>query len=576
MKNRKRKNKRKINLKNIYLIFFALITIIFIAFLKIIGIIPNLYFYILLGVPILIYIIIFILLKKKKKIGYIISVIFIIIYSIVIYYLGITLNFFSSFSKIHYNEETFLVLVLKEENYQDIEDLQNKNIGYIENKLNSADKALEKLDKKITINKEKYEDSTTLFKDLDDKNIESILIDENYYNIKNEEESIDNYKILYTIKVRSIVKNTTKTVDIINDPFTIYISGIDVYGDIETVSRSDVNILMTVNPQTKQVLLTSIPRDFYVRLHGTTGYKDKLTHAGNYGVNMSIETIEDLLNIDINYYVRVNFTTLEKLIEALNGVDVYSEYSFVSYIDNYQFYKGYNHMNGGQALAFSRERKSLPGGDVDRGKNQEAVIEAIIRKVTSKDVIYKYSKILNSLKGTFQTNLTETDITKLIKKELENVGGWNITSTHLDGTGTYDYTYSYNGQKLYVTIPNQDSIDKVISQINKVKNGEMLDSTYNDNTGNIKYPSQVTPDAPPAPEPEKEKPIDDDKDESTTTKDPLESLLPDDNNDNDENKTDQDNNQDNNDDTSNNNDKDSNNDNNLDNLPPNDKEANTP
>lgn len=159
---------------------------------------------------------------------------------------------------------------------------------------------------------------------------------------------------------------------------------------------------MTVNPTTKQILLTSIPRDYYVQLAGTSGYKDKLTHAGNYGINMSIDTIEKLLDIDINYYVRVNFTTLEKLIDAIDGVDVYSEYSFVSYIDSYKFYKGYNHMNGKQALAFSRERKSLPSGDIERGRNQEAVIEAIIRKATSGSTIYKYSKILSNIKGTFQ------------------------------------------------------------------------------------------------------------------------------------------------------------------------------
>lgn len=573
---KKTRNRKKMNFKNIYLMLFALITIFFIIFLRIINIIPTLYFIILIVISIILYLIIFFLLKKKKKLGYIISILFIIIYAIITYYLGITMNFFSNFSKIHYSEETFLVIVLKEE-YQDINDLQNKNIGYIQNNLNSIDKAIEKIDKKISINKKKYEDFTSLFNDLDNKKIESILIDENYYNIKSEEENTDNYKILYKITIRSIVKSTTKTVDIANEPFTIYISGIDVYGDIETVSRSDVNILMTVNPKTKQVLLTSIPRDFYVQLHGTSGYKDKLTHAGNYGINMSIDTIEDLLNIDINYYIRVNFTTLEKLIDAIGGVDVYSEYSFVSYIDNYKFYQGYNHMNGKQALAFSRERKSLPAGDMDRGKNQEAVIEAIIRKITNKDVIYKYSKILNSMKGTFQTNITDNDITKIIKKELENIGGWNITSNNLDGTGSYDYTYSYSSQKLYVTIPNQDSINNAVNLINKVKNDEKLDSSYSDNPDNIKYPNQIIPEPTPTEQPKEEEKKDNNDDEkendNTSSDTPLDDILPNNNDNNNDNNSENSNNNSDNNDSENNNNQENNN---LDNLLPNDKEANNP
>ena len=579
---KKTRNRKKMNFKNIYLMLFALITIFFIIFLRIINIIPTLYFIILIVISIILYLIIFFLLKKKKKLGYIISILFIIIYAIITYYLGITMNFFSNFSKIHYSEETFLVIVLKEE-YQDINDLQNKNIGYIQNNLNSIDKAIEKIDKKISINKKKYEDFTSLFNDLDNKKIESILIDENYYNIKSEEENTDNYKILYKITIRSIVKSTTKTVDIANEPFTIYISGIDVYGDIETVSRSDVNILMTVNPKTKQVLLTSIPRDFYVQLHGTSGYKDKLTHAGNYGINMSIDTIEDLLNIDINYYIRVNFTTLEKLIDAIGGVDVYSEYSFVSYIDNYKFYQGYNHMNGKQALAFSRERKSLPAGDMDRGKNQEAVIEAIIRKITNKDVIYKYSKILNSMKGTFQTNITDNDITKIIKKELENIGGWNITSNNLDGTGSYDYTYSYSSQKLYVTIPNQDSINNAVNLINKVKNDEKLDSSYSDNPDNIKYPNQIIPEPTPTEQPKEEEKKDNNDNEkendNTSSDTPLDDILPNNNDNNNNNNNNNDNDSENSNNNSENNDSANNNNqenNNLDNLLPNNKEANNP
>lgn len=531
---RKRKN-NKFKFKTIYKIFYIILTLLFIGFLKIINIIPTLYFIIILFVTLLISFLILLLMKKKKKIGYILSVILIIIYSIITYYLGITMNFFKE--KIHYSEETYLVLVLKENNYKNLNDIENKNIGYVNNELHDINEALNKLDKKININKKEYENTEKLFNDLDTKIIESLLIDENYYNIKKEEESTDKYKILYKIKIRKIVNEKNKNVDITNKPFTIYISGIDVYGDIETVSRSDVNILMTINPKTKQVLLTSIPRDYYVTLHNTTGYKDKLTHAGNYGINMSIDTIEDLLGIDINYYIRVNFSTLENMIDAIDGVDVYSEYQFVSYIDSYQFYKGYNHMNGKQALAFSRERKSLPGGDNDRGKNQEAVIEAIIRKATSKSIIYNYPKILSKTKNTFQTNLKDTDITKMIKKELSNIGGWNITSTNLEGTGSMDYTYSYSSQKLYVTIPNEESIVKAKELINKVINGETLESTYQKNIGNINNPTKyIQKETHKKEEPKKEVQKEEKQTENETEKEitkeeqkePLDDILPND------------------------------------------------
>lgn len=488
MKKRERKKKKR----KIYILIFSLISLTFITILKLLNILPILYFTITLVLILLLYIISLVLIKKNKKIGYIISILLTIIYILIGYYLLITLNFLGSFTKDHYSEETYLVLTLKEYNYTDIKDIENQSIGYINNNLTNINKAIEKLNKKINITKEELNDYTTLFNKLDKKEIPSILLEESYYNIKKEEEDVENYQILYKITVRNIIKEKSKTVNITEDPFTIYISGIDVYGDISTVSRSDVNILITVNPKTKQILLTSIPRDYYVKLSGTTGYKDKLTHAGNYGVNMSISTIEELLNIDINYYLRVNFTTLEKLIDSLDGVDVYSEYSFISYIDNYKFYKGYNHMNGKQALAFSRERKSLPGGDNDRGKNQEAVIEAIIRKATSKEVIYKYTKILNSIKSSFQTNLSDNDITKLIQKELENPGGWNITSNSLTGTGSMDYTYSYSSQKLYVTIPDEESITNAKELIDKVNTGSILESTYNNNINNVKYPDKIT------------------------------------------------------------------------------------
>lgn len=484
----KKRKKKKINILNLIL---TIITTIFLIILKITNIMPNKYYLLLLITILILTIIILILVKKKKLLGYILNIILILLYTFGGYYLSITKNYLSSLNKNHYSEEIYLVIIPKEKNYTNIKELDKKSIGYYSNSIKDITSVLNKLQKKVSTKQVEYKDYEHLFNDLDNNKIEAILLEENYYNIKTEEEEENNYKILYKIKIRTLITNKTKKVDITKDPFTIYISGIDTYGNIETISRSDVNILITVNPNTKQVLLTSIPRDSYVKLSGTSGLKDKLTHAGNYGVNMSINTIKELLNIDINYYIRVNFTTLEKIIDSIKGIDVYSEYSFISYIDNYQFYKGFNHMNGKEALAFSRERKSLPNGDIDRGKNQEAVIEAIIRKITSKEIINNYQAILKNTKDTFQTNFTNKEITTFIKKELENLGGWTVTSTAITGTGSLEYTYSYPNQKLYVMNIDKKSQNNTIELINKVINNEKLDSSYTE-AKDIKVPNKIT------------------------------------------------------------------------------------
>lgn len=282
-----------------------------------------------------------------------------------------------------------------------------------------------------------------------------------------------NIRIIYTIDINKKIENIEKPVTTNKEPFTIYISGIDTYGSISTTSRSDVNILVTINPNTGTILLTSIPRDYYVRLHGTTGYKDKLTHAGIYGIDMSTSTIEDLIGIDINYYVRVNFNTLIKVIDEIGGIDIYSDINFTAWTDkSCKFSEGTNSVGGKCALAFSRERYSYQSGDRHRGQNQQAVITAIIKKVSSdKNLILKYNNILDSLNGTFQTNMQLEDITNLIKNQIDNNTNWNIESISLDGYDSSNYTYSYSGSKLYVMEPNYTTIETAKNKITEVLKG---------------------------------------------------------------------------------------------------------
>lgn len=486
-----KKKKKKLN--KLFLIINYLLSIVVLLMVSILNILPFKYLIVAFILVIVFNLIISICLLKKKKIGYLLSIIFIIISGFVIYYLSTTYNFLSYFNKDNYKTETFLVLALKDSDYSKLDDLDGLDIGYVKNEITSINKALDKINKKIDIENIEYDNYHLVFDDMIDKKLTSGLIEESNYNMILEENPNyeDLFKIIDKIKIITKIDNRDGNVNVTEDTFNILISGIDTAGDISNVGRSDVNIVLTINPKTKQILMTSIPRDYYVQLYNTTGYKDKLTHAGIYGIDMSINTIEELLDININYYFRVNFTTLENIIDAIGGVDVYSEYSFVSYIGSYQFYKGYNHMNGNQALGFARERKTLPEGDISRAKNQQAVIDGIIRKLTSFSSITKYSNVINSLKDTFQTNMTDNDITSLIKMQLNDNASWNITSNVLSGTGASEYTYSYKGQKLYVMIPDDSSVNDAIDLINQVVSGQMLDGSYDKEATDIKNPDKV-------------------------------------------------------------------------------------
>jgi LCP family protein required for cell wall assembly len=251
-------------------------------------------------------------------------------------------------------------------------------------------------------------------------------------------------------------------------PFVVYISGIDVAGPIASRARSDVNILVVVNPKTGKILLVNTPRDFFVQLHDRPGLKDKLTHAGVYGIDVSTRTLEDLFDVDINYYLRANFTSLVTIVNALGGVDVYSEYSFTSRHGGYYFQQGMNHMNGDQALGFSRERYSFASGDRQRGKNQEAVIEAIVDKISSPALLARYQQLLNSINGAFQTSMPQDEISAQVKLMLAKNTKWDITSISVDGTGAMLPTYTYPGQNLYVMIPDQATVDAAKAAIDEV------------------------------------------------------------------------------------------------------------
>jgi len=258
--------------------------------------------------------------------------------------------------------------------------------------------------------------------------------------------------------------STTSTNTNIKKPYVIYISGIDTYGDIATTSRSDVNILAVVNPANKKVLLVTTPRDYYVQLHGTTGAKDKLTHAGIYGVEKSKQTLEDLYGTQVDYTVRINFDSLLKLIDTVGGITVTSDQNFSA--GGYTFVQGPNKLNAKQALVFARERHSFAEGDRQRGKNQERVIEALITKLSQPQMALKLPAILQATNGSFQTNASRDEINAIIKQQIASAGSWSSESISVDGTGSSAPTYSMGSQLLYVMIPDYATVEAAKVKMN--------------------------------------------------------------------------------------------------------------
>ena len=260
--------------------------------------------------------------------------------------------------------------------------------------------------------------------------------------------------------------------EIKSNAFAMYISGIDSRSGLISKSRSDVNILAVINPDSRQILLVSTPRDFYVPLPISNGVPDKLTHAGIYGVDVSIGTLEMLYGIDIDYYFRVNFSGFEKIIDALDGVTVYSDVAFTALKKHY-IREGENHLYGEAALAFSRERYAFSEGDRKRGENQMKVIKAVIEKAMSPALLTNYAAIMESVSGSFETSMPYEKIAELVRNQLDNGGSWNIVSTSVNGTGDYRVPYSMSSEA-YVMIPDQATVDAAKAKIQQVVIGEFV------------------------------------------------------------------------------------------------------
>ena len=369
----------------------------------------------------------------------------------------------------------YAIVVLKSSKINSLSELQNESIEYClqydkEKDMNQVIAEAKK--KESSLNFDVAMTYSKLGDDLYNNTVNAILINTAYNGMfeENHPDFQNEVKEIWTSDIETKVKDFSTRVSVTNTPFIIYISGIDTYGSITTVSRSDVNMIVTVNPNTKKILLTSIPRDYYVTL-ANMKKKDKLTHSGIAGPENTVKTMSNFIGIDINYYARVNFTSLITMVDALGGITIDVDREF--YENGHTYSTGLQHMNGEQALEFSRERHSFADGDNVRVKHQQDVLMAMLNKMMSPAVITNYSSVLKAISGCFETNMASSDITDLIKMQINDNASWTFKQKQFTGTGVMQTGGAYMpDSKLYYMIPNDESVKENLQAIKDVLNGK--------------------------------------------------------------------------------------------------------
>lgn len=463
--------KRKI-IKSLISIIMFIISIYCIILVCNMNIIPDKYLIIFIITMLILNLLGVIFIFVKNKILTVISVIIYIIL-LIISILGInissnTINFFDKSFNSKTEVSKYDVIVLKNSNYKELDDLKNKKIGYL-----NIDKNIKILKKQLDANYEEY-NMKDLYNKFINESIDSMVINDSYLDIIEEQykDFSNKIRIIYSY---DITKETKETEETKLRPINVYLSGSDSRSDkLEVNSRSDVNMIMTINPYTHTILFTSIPRDYYVQLHGIGTAKDKLTHSGIYGVDVGRTTLEDLFNIKIDYSIKVGMPAVPKIVDQIDGVDIDSDRTFNSFhIKGWTVNQGINHMDGKQALAYARERYAYPEGDIHRIQNQQQVLEAIFNKIISnKKLLLKYDSLLDSFGDLYRSDIPKSYISEFVKDEINTGKPWKIERQYVIGQGSKSETYSMPGLKLYVMNPDMNSVNECENRINEVYNAK--------------------------------------------------------------------------------------------------------
>ncbi|MBQ6496600.1 MAG: LCP family protein [Firmicutes bacterium] len=461
---------------------------VFIFMMMVLDVIPAKYvILILLGMAVVDFILLYLMGRNGNRtsrlVAIVLSALMLIVMCVGSWYMFSTYKTLEKIAEYNSHFENYDVLALKDGSYQDEASIQGQKVYAFENDSKMYKEAKEKLITKAKVEYEMVGDSNEAISKLVDGNgltsDNLVYISDTSYTMfcEENEEYSDKIQVLAQIKVFKRDKDNAARVDVTQDPYNICITGIDMWGEIDQVSRSDVNMIVTVNPQNRTILLTSMPRDSYVVLHSFGEY-DKLTHTGVWGVDETMTTIEDWLETDLNYYVRVDFSMLRDIVNAIGGIDVYSDYAFKSAISDYKYKKGWNHLDGKAALYFARERKAFENEDQQRIINQQKVMKACIKKVTSsKELLTHYTKLLKAVDDEMETNLSEKEMAAIVKMQLNDMKKkWKITTQSVQGDLTMKGTYTMGmGRDLLVSIPREKSVEKVKENIHRALYPEDID-----------------------------------------------------------------------------------------------------
>lgn len=471
-----KKNKIHLLSKISYIIFLVAL-IAFVIYVLSLGIVPS-KFVVVGAFIVAIVMIIFGIVIIKKEVKNWIKILFtvlstmnIIVILLLFIYLLETFNFIDSVFVKNYQINNYYIVVNNDSKYDTIKSIEDKNIGIYTTDIKNYDKAIELLKGKIKYKSFNFNSYYEAVDALLNGDIDALLISSSHYEIMCE--AYSNFKTDTKILDKVIVKIPRKNAsnkEELKDSFTIYISSGDIEGDIATTAKSALNMLVTVNLNTNKVLFTSIPTDYYVDLYNTD-YKDRLAYAGFYGIDTSIKTIENLMDINIDYYVRLNYTSLINLVDAIDGIDINNDLEFTAATNkNCKYTVGNMHLDGKCALAYTRERFSYVDGDRNRMLNQQQVLKAILNKgLKSKAFVLKYFKILKSMSNSFETNISSNNIIELINYELDETPNWQFNSYNLNGTDSKKVTYSSGKREVYVMEVDESTVttakDKILKTL---------------------------------------------------------------------------------------------------------------
>lgn len=492
VKQKKRSFMSKLFSRRILLLIQFIVSIIFLGCIYILKMLPMKYYLILCGIIFLLWMLSSLLIKsgiKKKKrenkyarliFGKLLS----LILSIALGFVSVMAfkgnSFLSNITGSFTQTRVICMYVKKESTIKSLRDVKdNTEIGIASEKgSKNITSAIAKIENKANkdFQTKDYKDYSLLGDAIMDGDIDVIVADNAYMALleANHEGIDENLKSLYKVEIQEKLNSVTQETNVTKNPFIVYMTGIDTYGTVSAISRADVNLAVCVSPIQKQILIVSIPRDTQITLH-KNGKMDKLTHSAMYGINETISSIEDFLDLKVNYYAKTNFSGITNIIDALGGVTIDSPYEFTTLHGHYHINKGINQMDGDKALCFVRERYALPSGDFDRGRNQQRLLKAMINKAVSPKIITNYSNILQAVEGCFETNMSSEDIKSLVQTQLDDMSKWKMYNVQLTGDPEISYkTYSMKGKKCYTMKPNKKSLSGIINVINKIEDGKRI------------------------------------------------------------------------------------------------------